>query len=224
LPYNKPFGYRITDSVICILVYQGNEAPLKVHPYYLYREGPSKGSRGKKKVNHSQRLPHPSESIRNQPAEYEALVETLKDLCDYIGTLLGKHLPEEYDSIQLLLEDLPLQDRPPTYPFGGFVLNIQVCTNGHVDEFDDTICLVIPFGDYEGGGLVLWEPGLVIDLRQGDLIFFPSSKITHFNLHFSGFRGSLVMHTDKELKSWFNKNGWDKHMAGEADFSKIYRY
>ena len=191
-----------------------------MHPHHLYKEGP--GSK-QVKVNHSQRLPHTSESIKVQPAEYGALVDALREICDYVEAILAKHLPEEYKIIRVLVENLPLHDRPPTYPFGGFVLNIQVCTNGHIDKFDDTVCLVIPFGKYTGGDLVLWEPGVVIDAKQGDLIIFPSSQITHFNLHFTGFRGSVVMHTDKELKSWLDKNGWGTHMAKAADFSQMYK-
>ena len=104
------------------------------------------------------------------------------------------------------------------------MLNIQVCTDGHTDEFDDTICLVIPFGNFQGGELVLWEPGLVLDLKEGAMVIFPSSKITHFNLHFTGFRGSVVLHTDKELKSWLeNRNGWHNHMASADKFSSIYK-
>jgi hypothetical protein len=196
-------------------LYQGTGAPPDVHPNYLYREGATK-------VNHSQRIPHVSEIIRAQPEEYEALINALRDICGYIETILSKHLPKEYHSLRVLLEQLPLADRPTTYPFGGFVLNIQVCTEGHVDEADESLCLVIPFGEYQGGDLVLWEPGLVLDLKQGDFILFPSSKITHFNLHFTGFRGSVVMHSDRELRSWADKNGWDQHMANADDFAKLY--
>lgn len=212
--------YPVHSFNLTISTLQGHGAPTNIHPYYLYRDG---SDHKPVKVNHSQRIPHVSETIKSQPAEYEALVESLKDICEYVNSVFSKHLPEEYSSISILLEQLPLDDRPPTYPFGGFVLNIQVCTEGHRDEFDDTLCLIIPFGEYEGGELVLWEPGLVCDLKEGDLILFPSSKITHFNLHFKGFRGSVVMHSDKELRSWEDKNGWDKHMAKSEDFVRLYK-
>lgn len=83
-----------------------------------------------------------------------------------------------------------------------------------MDSNDDRICVVIPFGAFRGGELVLHEMGLVIELQEGDIIIFPSSKLTHFNLHFTGVRGSVVMHSDKEVKSWIkDRNGWDKHMV-----------
>ena len=91
---------------------------------------------------------------------------------------------------------------------------MKVCTEAHVDANDDTICVVIPFGAYKGGELVLHEAGLVLELQEGDILIFPSYLITHFNLHFTDVRGSVVMHSDKEVKSWnTNRNGWDNHMV-----------
>lgn len=100
-----------------------------------------------------------------------------------------------------------------TYPFPGFVLNLQVATEAHTDTNDDTICVVIPFGDYTGGELVLHEAGIVLELVEGDILIFPSYRLTHYNLHFKGVRGSVVMHSDSKVKSWIkDRNGWDKHI------------
>jgi hypothetical protein len=53
------------------------------------------------------------------------------------------------------------------------------------------------------------EPGLVLELRSGDMIIFPSTQVTHFNAHFSGYRVSFVLHTDKGGASWVKDfNGW----------------
>ena len=35
-----------------------------------------------------------------------------------------------------------------------------------------------------------------------DIFIFPSYRLTHFDMHFKGVHGSIVMHTDKEVKSW----------------------
>lgn len=57
--------------------------------------------------------------------------------------------------------------------------------------------------------MVLYEPGLVLDLKNGNFVVFSSNKITHFNLDFEGVRGSLVLHTDKALERWQKDfNGW----------------
>lgn len=93
----------------------------------------------------------------------------------------------------------------------GYVLNINVTTKIHRDPNDKDICLVIVItSDCEGGELCLLEPGLVLALRNGDIIVFPSCKISHFNLHYKGRRASLVLQSDKWLSGWLKDgNGWD---------------
>ena len=124
------------------------------------------------------------------------------------------YLPEQYKRIKAFVDVLPLNERPTSYPFPGFVLNIQVSTEGHLDAGDNTICVVIPFRSWDNGGIVLYEPRLLLDLSPGDILIFPSYKITHFNLHFSGFRYSVVMHSDKYGESWArDRNGWTNHIV-----------
>ena len=61
-----------------------------------------------------------------------------------------------------------------------------------------------------GGELCLYEPGIVLESQAGDLVIFQSCKVTHFNLHFEGIRGSLVLHSDKTVDEWAeNYNHWD---------------
>ena len=97
----------------------------------------------------------------------------------------------------------------PTYPFGGFVLNINVATQAHRDPKDLGLCLVLTIGQYSGGELCLYEPGLVMRLRDGDMVLFCSGGITHFNLHYEGTRASLVLHSDYAGKGWAeNRNHW----------------
>jgi len=55
----------------------------------------------------------------------------------------------------------------------------------------------------------MMEPGLVLRLRSGDAVAFPSHKVTHFNLNFKGKRASLVFHSDKAGLAWCEDgNGW----------------
>ena len=100
----------------------------------------------------------------------------------------------------------------PGYPFSSLVLNINVMTSGHRDGQDLKACLVMAIGDHEGGELCLMEPGLVIPLRSGDLIIFRSCDVTHFNLHYKGFRASMVLHSDRHGEKWAkNCNKWDRN-------------
>jgi hypothetical protein len=44
------------------------------------------------------------------------------------------------------------------------------------------------------------------------LLLSPLQK-SHFNLHFSSFRGSLVLHSDACMDYWVHsRNGWEKHI------------
>ena len=138
----------------------------------------------------------------------------LNDVCDVVSSIIKKHLPHVHDILSIFCDILPLNGRPCTYPFPGCVINLQVATQGHIDIGDDTICVVIPFGEFEGGELVLHEAGLIIDMKEGDILIFPSYRLTHYNMHFKGIRGSVVMHSDKEGKKWVkDRNGWRYHMA-----------
>ena len=82
------------------------------------------------------------------------------------------------------------------------VLNLSVSTFGHRDKKDKDLCMVIPFGKWEGGQLVLYELGLAFDLRHCDALIFRSNIITHFNLTYTGLRNAIILHSDKDIENW----------------------
>lgn len=123
-------------------------------------------------------------------------------------------LPGTFEELSILVERLPNSGVSPVYPFAGYVLNMNVSTRIHRDIGDQDICLVLVISDCEGGELVLLEPGLVLDLQNGDAVIFTSKDISHFNLHFVGRRASLVLHTDKCAKRWVKDgNGWMRNIC-----------
>lgn len=85
-----------------------------------------------------------------------------------------------------------------------------MATKAHRDATDFQDCLVMVISkDLVSGDLVLVEPGIVIPLNNGDFIIFPSCDITHFNLHYKGWRASFVFQTDKRIETWGDDlNGW----------------
>ncbi|KAJ7703456.1 hypothetical protein B0H16DRAFT_1347120, partial [Mycena metata] len=118
-------------------------------------------------------------------------------------------LPKQYDRICVTASQLPLNQRSEAYPFSGYVLNISVSTRGHRDKGDLEFCVVLPLGQWTGGGLGLFEPGFLFRLRSMDAIIFPSCDITHFNEDFKGIRMSLVLHSDKHGERWVvDRFGW----------------
>jgi len=98
----------------------------------------------------------------------------------------------------------------PLFPFTKLVVTVGAQTEGHTDPTDDGLCVVIPFGDWEGGELCLYDPGVVLELEAGNVVVFPSDRISHFNLEMSGLHGSLVLATDRAMHSWKEgKNSWE---------------
>ena len=81
---------------------------------------------------------------------------------------------------------LPAGNLPAVYPFQSWVLNLNAATKAHRDKKDCGLCLVIPVGLFEGGELCMVETGLVLEVKSGDIVIFPSPDITHFNLHYKG--------------------------------------
>jgi len=73
------------------------------------------------------------------------------------------------------------------------------------------LCAVLAITDNaaEGGDLCFMEPGIRLELRSGDLVVFPSHRLSHFNLHYKGERVSLVFHTDAAGLQWaLTRNNW----------------
>lgn len=129
-------------------------------------------------------------------------------------------LPESFKTLSYLIEALPNCDTSPVHPFSGFVLNVNVSTRIHRDWGDEDICLVLVLSDCSGGELCLKELGVVLKLNTGDVIIFKSAEISHFNLHYSGKRASLVFHTDRMARSWAkDRNGWQHNMNMRSTLS-----
>ncbi|KAJ7719408.1 hypothetical protein B0H16DRAFT_1336735, partial [Mycena metata] len=167
---------------------EGPGVPTDIHPFQLQKEGVSQ-------VNSRQRAPHPSQEMKDDPEEGELLAELIK----LITVIVEVHV----------LSQLPLNERSLAHPFGGLVINVAVATRGHRDAGDKELCVVIPFGEWVGRELGLFELGFLMRLRAWDGIIFPSCSITHFNQHFVGEHLSLVLHTDKNHDRWFvDYNGW----------------
>jgi len=177
------------------------------HPWFIFKEGATK-------VNHHQRIPHLSKDARSDPALYDMFMDSMQPICPIFRDLLLKHLPSVYTRLSTFCDLLPLNYTPQTYPFPGLVTNVQVATDAHFRWCDDTICIVMSWGSYEGGQLVLEGAGIVLDLPSGAVVIFPSWLLVHYNLHFTGFRGSIVLHCDKQGRCWVeDRNGWCDHIV-----------
>ncbi|KAJ7018405.1 hypothetical protein C8F04DRAFT_977306 [Mycena alexandri] len=190
---------------------KGHDAPKEIHPNNL---GKAHGAC----VNMRQRVPYESKETLDKPEEYAHLADALTDFFTVISVsvrLLVAHLmPEDTKELKMYVDQLPLGASSPCYPFGGFVINIDSCTRAHRDPKDLWLCLIAHMGKHTGGQLGLYEVGLSFDLRLGNILVFPSWRLTHFNCHYVGKRATIVLHTDLEAKSWTKDgHGWSTYIV-----------
>ncbi|SJL12078.1 uncharacterized protein ARMOST_15499 [Armillaria ostoyae] len=188
---------------------RGYDAPESASPYFTLKEGQTT-------VHIQRRAPGHSKEFLQDIGEADLLAKLFQDVMSFVN--VRALLPGIYKELTVFVDHLPLNDHSPAYPFSGFVINVGVATDGHRDGFDKLACVVIPFGKWTGGELCLYEAGFVWRLKPWDILIFPSGRITHFNLHFTGLRGSLVMHSDKGGDAWaqgeeLGYNGWSHAVA-----------
>jgi hypothetical protein len=77
---------------------------------------------------------------------------------------------------------------------------VETLPHRDVKGFKKGMSCVCPFGIFTGGGLVLWELGVIVELKRGDLFYFMDHLINHSNEKVYGKRNSVVCFT--EDKSW----------------------
>ncbi|TCD59939.1 hypothetical protein EIP91_011029 [Steccherinum ochraceum] len=175
----------------------------------------------KRRLLLQQLVPYASKEITNNPQLFDDLSIVLEDVFHHVDHTMKRHYPGIYHELSVTAEALPMREDCPAHPFTGFVLNINVVTKAHRDKQDKKVCLVIAIGRFTGGAICLHELGLVIPLRQGDCVMFPSGKITHYNLHYFGSRLSVVLHSDGTAShQWlvnFNNWGENEHFLNAAN-------
>ncbi|KAJ3917502.1 hypothetical protein F5877DRAFT_68173 [Lentinula edodes] len=181
---------------------QGYNAPEDIHPLYLRN---SDGG----KTNHSQFLSHPSEDIQKLSQEYATLKEALEAVLQWIVEKVLRIHPDMFQEILATADLLPLNDTSPASPFTSIVVNINVGTLAHRDKNDGYACICVTIGNPKGGELGMYEPKLLIETRNGDVVVFFSHN---------GTRGSIVIHGDKTGVD-YQKDGFENEQDGEGETS-----
>ena len=94
----------------------------------------------------------------------------------------------------------------------GCQVNISI-DNKPVETFPHRDCTVFqrgfsclcPFGEFTGGGVILWELEAVVELGRGDLFYFTDHLINHSNEKAYGKRNSVVAFTENRVWMWFQR-------------------
>jgi hypothetical protein len=77
----------------------------------------------------------------------------------------------------------------------------QGATDSHKDKHDCKygFCVIVVFGKFEGGDLVLSEIGIIIEVKCGFIILIRSALLEHFNLKVLKNRFSIVYYLKKSF-------------------------
>ena len=105
----------------------------------------------------------------------------------------------------------------------GIAINQNQSTSGtaHRDLRDtkDGFNCVIPYGDWEGGDLLLWEIRQRLQFRQGHALFFRSRVLTHNACGISGLRNCVDLFTHENMLQLDKENR--KHGRTEKEAQEI---
>ncbi|KAG2086754.1 uncharacterized protein F5147DRAFT_588409 [Suillus discolor] len=88
----------------------GDNAPTHIHPYDMVRADVSH-------TNHMQCLPYPSRDILEHQELYNNILTTFGELFEWIEMVMKEFLPEEYEVLVELGQNLPGGERSPVAPF-----------------------------------------------------------------------------------------------------------
>src|ERR1700737_3664075 len=144
-------------------------------------------------------------------------MEESQELWNEATRILRSVLPGKYED--LLLPEFP-EDMPRMAGvWSGCAVNIgspgkpvKTALHRDVGESPFVYSCLTAFGDYTGADVELWEAEVVVQLRPGDLLFFPDALIHHSNTNVSGVRHSCVAFTPKSMYDW-----WKRVMKSEGE-------
>ena len=95
----------------------------------------------------------------------------------------------------------------------GVAINQQMNAECHLQPHQDwkdvksPTDAVIPYGDYDGGDLILWQVKCILELRPGDALLFMGSLICHGNTRITrGIRNSVNLFTHKCWMDWIRRD------------------
>ncbi len=148
----------------------------------------------------------------------------LVPLSNSVNRFFQKYYVNQYDKLSKLKWG-PFAPKP----FGVFpmiAINYNTISDYHWDEHDDLngFCCLVALGDFEGGEICFPQLKIIIPLRPGQVLLFPSRLLLHGNLVVTkGIRHSIVyfvhsnfFHHQRNFSSVYNdhKSGIERNEKG----------
>jgi hypothetical protein len=167
-------------------------------------------------------LPYTSSDIASaHNIEHENCVNNLLYALQPISNSVNRFVNKHYEHYYTKLSKLALGPFVPR-AFGIFptiAINFNVISNYHWDDKDDPngLCVLVALGDFEGGELCFPQLQIVVKLKPGQVVVFPSCLLLHGNLPITkGIRFSIVFFVHKGF-FLHNKNLEELYKKAEND-------
>ena len=82
---------------------------------------------------------------------------------------------------------------------------VETAVHRDVGESPHLFSVLTAFGDYNEADVELWEVGVKVKMRPGDLLIFSDAIIHHSNTTVTGVCHSVVAFTPKNMFDWFTR-------------------
>jgi len=126
-----------------------------------------------------------------------------------VSSLIQNQFPKLYENFN----DINLSNIETSLSlFKSFVINFNVekddnnsIRQGAVDVHKDNndvlyaFCVIVVFGNFEGGDLILSEIGISLEIEDGYIVLLRSALLEHFNSKVKGSRWSIVFYLRKDI-------------------------
>jgi hypothetical protein len=162
-------------------------------------------------------IPYASAEYRKDLPASKEWCDKNKKLFDYLSDGLRNISPMTY--VRYKGAEPYLQARHNLHPLCGVWFGVAInqvvtgSTGTHLDFGDSGYNCVVPWGRYNGGGLVLWQLEMIVELEPGDAFFFMGSLIAHNVGEIQGVRNSIDLFCHTNVLSW--KDMCDEERRGE---------
>ena len=183
---------------------EATQGQFTVHHYAawipLYRTEPSMSA------EYRNEMPHSRQFLQQNQKLFEKLSMDFRAIDPVMYakyTRMQQHLPEDVRAL------------------GGAWLGVAINlgqddligVNTHTDWNDKKYGFncVLPFGDYTGAAIILWQLEVILELLPGDVLFFMGGIIAHNTEKVaSGVRNSIDLFSHEKVFNWVKKEKMEK--------------
>jgi len=111
---------------------------------------------------------------------------------DYVA---NSRFPKAYELLKQFVSYIS-----PNFSYNVITVNRDVCMSKHVDRNNDYKSIFTCIGDFQGGGLVVYDPEPKLYQCKNYILEFNGSKYYHETQPFNGRRYSIIIYKHKEQK------------------------